>query len=222
MPGPWRKKPPDKERFLKTLGPMVRPNYKAPCGASRVYEKRRHAFVEALGLSSVYTPEVAYVNKDGKPVQADGRLGAVRYPKAPLRNGGKDLFPTYPVSSFEKSFPGFRKRRNQICYLSHVAVQCGLEPSLYRDLKPLGRLFWRVDVHGHFDRLVRRANLQIRTKCEKRTSTKPVVVNFVTTKPRFNRENLPVWGPVCVSCQHETCTTMRLQRRRCPKGQGVA
>jgi hypothetical protein len=227
QPGPWRKKPPDKEDFLKILGPIARPNYVPPKGGTRVYEKRRHAFVEALSLNSVYTPNLAYVDSQGRAVRAIGqKCDRKQYHKKPsVREGdtGLGLYPVYPAGSLMREFPGFRKRRKQICHLSHVAVQCGLEPAHYRDLIALRRLFWRVDVHGHFDRLVRRANKQIRTACERRTSTKPVVVCFVTTKPRYiTRENCPVWGPVCVSCCHETCTTIRLRRRRCPKGQGAA
>ena len=214
-PGPWRRRPPDKEGFIKALGPLTWSNYRPPEGPDRVYEKRRHAFIQALDLNPVYTPVRVYVDHDGRTRNRSGRVGTAKYPKSAIDRGEMGGSWTYPSASFERSFPGFLLRRRKICYLSHVAVQCGVHPSLYKDLKALNRLFWRVDIHGHFDRLVRRINLQLRTKCG-RTRTKPVVVNYVTTKPRFNRENRPVWGPICQACCHATCNQIRSQERRSP------
>jgi len=195
----------------------VWPKYKPPARESNAYNKRRHAFIKALDLNPVFTPRVALITEQGSVRVGKTQQKEPRFPRAAQQiSEGNYVIKKFPSASFEKAFPGFKHRRSKMCYISHVAVQFGVNPKIIKDLRALRRLFWRVDIHGHWDRLARRVNLQLReqSRYDSFKSTKPVETKMLTTKPLTQvKEICPLWGAVCESCLHKTCAQIRLRRK---------
>lgn len=177
-PGPWRRKPPRSEDLKKDLGPLARPNYVPPKRGTKPYEKRRHDFCHALNLDSVYTPKKVYYRpKDGQ-ITSGSRKGKkipnlLESKKGYQNNLDMSERVLRPIASICERFPHFVRKRDDICYLSHMAVQFGvLGPQVLKDLRALSRMFWKIDFHGNWKKVTRRVKSML-SSASKAKFTKP-------------------------------------------------